>query len=138
MIGINKVILVGHLGKDPEVRTLESGTKTATFSLATTEVWKNKEGEKKELTEWHNIVVWRGLADVVEKYVKKGQLLYIEGKIRTRSYEKDGQKKYITEVHADGLQMLSSKKDTNMPQEINVEASNTDTARKPEDDDLPF
>jgi single-strand DNA-binding protein len=109
MSGVNKVILVGHLGKDPEVRTLESGAKVATFSLATTETYRNKEGQKVEQTEWHNIVVWRGLAEVVEKYLKKGKEVYIEGRIRNRSYEKDGQKRYISEINADNMVMLGKK-----------------------------
>ena len=97
MSGVNKVILVGHLGKDPEVRHLENGVNVASFSLATTETITNKNGEKQDLTEWHNIVVWRGLADVAEKYLKKGKQVYVEGKIRTRSWDdKEGVKRYTT------------------------------------------
>ena len=88
MSGINKVILVGYVGRDPEIRYLEGGVAVAKFSLATTESYKNKEGNKVEQTEWHTVVAWRGLAEIIEKYVKKGQLLYIEGKIRTRSQRK--------------------------------------------------
>ncbi len=109
MSGVNKVILVGHLGKDPEVRSLESGAKVATFSLATSETYKNKEGQRVDQTEWHNIVVWRGLADIAEKFLKKGGQVYIEGRIRNRTYEKDGQKKYITEINADNLVLLGKK-----------------------------
>jgi single-strand DNA-binding protein len=109
MSGVNKVILVGHLGKDPDVRTLESGAKVATFTLATTETYRNKDGQRVDQTEWHNIVVWRGLAEVVEKFLKKGNQVYIEGRIRSRSYEKDGQKKYITEINADNMVMLGKK-----------------------------
>lgn len=110
MAGVNKVILIGNLGKDPEVRTLENGTSVAKFPLATTESYKNRNGEKIESTEWHNIVVWRGLAEIAEKYLKKGSRVFIEGKIRSRSWEdKDGNKKYITEIEADNLMMLDSR-----------------------------
>jgi single-strand DNA-binding protein len=108
-MSINKVILVGNVGKDPEVRHLESSVSVASFPLATSETYTNKGGEKVTQTEWHNIVCWRGLATVVEKYVKKGSQLYIEGRIRTRSYEQDGVKKYMTEIYADELQMLGKK-----------------------------
>ena len=100
MAGVNKAILIGHLGKDPEIRNFESGATLATFSMATTESYKDKTtGEKKEITEWHNIVLWRGLAEIAAKYLHKGDMVYIEGKIRTRSYEKDGVTKYITEIN---------------------------------------
>ncbi len=107
MAGINKVILVGNLGKDPEVRTIQSGAQVAKFSLATSESYTNKEGQKIDSTEWHNIVVWRGLATLAEKYLKKGNRVYIEGKIRYRQYEdKDGVKKYITEIEAAEMMLL--------------------------------
>jgi len=114
MAGINKVILIGHLGRDPEVRTIESGAKVARFSLATTEVFKDKNGERKEQTEWHNVICWnsRGLADVAEKYLTKGKLIYVEGKLRTRSWEDNGVKKYTTEVYADTFNMLGTKSDS--------------------------
>lgn len=110
MAGVNKVILVGNLGKDPEVRHLESGASVANFSLATTESYKDKTtGERKEITEWHNISLWRGLADVAEKYLKKGSQIYVEGKLRTRSWEdKDGNTRYTTEVIGDSMTMLGS------------------------------
>jgi len=102
--GINKVILIGNLGKDPDIIRLESGVKKASFSLATTEVYKNKEGVKTEHTEWHNIVLWRGLAEVAENYLKKGNTVYIEGRIRRREYEdKEGQKRYITDILGDTM-----------------------------------
>jgi len=111
MSGINKVILVGHLGKDPEVRHLEGGVSVASFPLATSETY-NKEGRKIEQTEWHNIVMWRGLADVASKYLQKGKLVYIEGKLRTRSFEdKEGNKKYTTEVVAENFTLLGRKSD---------------------------
>jgi single-strand DNA-binding protein len=106
MSGVNKVILVGHVGKDPEVRYLEGGVAVARLPLATNDYYKNKEGQKVEQTEWHNIVLWRGLAEITEKYVRKGKLLYIEGKIRTRSWGEETNKKYITEIIADSMTIL--------------------------------
>lgn len=107
---INKVILVGNVGADPEIRTLDGGAKVARIRLATTERVYNKEkNESKELTEWHNITLWRGLADVVDRYVRKGAQLYIEGKLRTREYEKNGAKCYATEIVGDELKMLGRK-----------------------------
>jgi single-strand DNA-binding protein len=107
---INKVILVGRVGKDPEVRHLDNNMVVARFTLATNETYKNKNGEKITNTEWHNIVVWRTLAEIAGKYVKKGTMLYIEGKIRTRSWDdKDGNKRYSTDIEADNFQMLSSR-----------------------------
>lgn len=112
MSGINKVILVGNLGKDPEMRYLEGGTAVAKFPLATSETYKNKEGQKIDSTEWHNIVMWRGLAEIAEKFLKKGSLVYIEGKIRTRAYDdKDGNKRYATEIIADNMTMLGRRSD---------------------------
>ncbi len=111
MSGINKVILVGHLGKDPEARQLEGGVSVVSFPLATSETF-NKEGRKVEQTEWHNIVMWRGLADVAAKFLHKGKLVYIEGKLRTRSFEdKEGIKKYTTEVVAENFTLLGRKTD---------------------------
>ena len=110
MSGVNKVILVGNLGKDPEVRHLEGGASVARFSLATNEYYKDKQGARVERTEWHNITAWRGLAEVAEKYLKKGQMVYVEGKLRTRQYQdKDNLTHYITEVVADELTMLGGK-----------------------------
>lgn len=110
MSGVNKVILVGRVGKEPEVRNLENGASVANFSLATSETYKDKTtGEKKEITDWHNIVLWRGLAEITQKYVHKGDMLYIEGKMRTRSWEKDGVTRYTTEVIGDNMTMLSTK-----------------------------
>ncbi len=111
MSGINKVILIGHLGKDPEIRYLEGGVSVVSFPLATSETF-NKDGRKVEQTEWHNIVMWRGLADVAAKYLQKGKLVYIEGKLRTRSFEdKEGIKKYTTEVVAENFTLLGRKTD---------------------------
>ena len=110
MAGVNKVILVGNLGRDPEVRHLESGVPVASFSVATSETYKDRNtGEKKTITEWHNVVLWRGLAEVAEKYLHKGDMVYIEGKLRTRQWEKDGVTRYTTEVVGDNMTMLSSR-----------------------------
>ena len=109
-MSLNKVLLIGNAGRDPEIRHLESGTMNATFSLATTERYRDRStGEMKEQTEWHNIVCWRNLAEIAEKYVKKGTQLFIEGRIRTRSYnDKDGNTKYMTEILADNMQLAAS------------------------------
>ena len=110
MAGVNKVILVGNLGKDPEVRHLEGGVSVAHFTLATNEYYKDKQGNRVERTEWHNISAWRGLADMADKYLKKGQQVYIEGKLRTRQYQdKDQQTRYITEIIADEISMLGGR-----------------------------
>jgi single-strand DNA-binding protein len=110
MSGVNKVILVGRLGKDPEVRNIEKVATVANFTMATSENYKDKTtGEKKEVTEWHNIVVWRALAEIAQKYLHKGDMVYIEGKLRTRSWEKEGVTRYTTEVVADNMTMLSTK-----------------------------
>lgn len=111
-MAVNKVILVGNVGKDPDTRYLDENTPVCKFPLATSEVYRNRDGEKIEQTEWHNIVLWRGLAKVAEQYVKKGSQLFIEGRIRSRSYDdKDGIKRYITEIVGDNMQMLGRKGD---------------------------
>jgi single-strand DNA-binding protein len=110
MSGVNKVILIGRLGKDPEVRNLDNGAVVANFSIATSESYKDRTtGEKKEITEWHNIVLWRGLAEIAQKFLRKGDMVYIEGKLRTRSWEKEGVTRYTTEIVADNMNMLSPK-----------------------------
>lgn len=107
---INKVILVGNVGADPEVRTLDNGVKMARIRVATTErIFDKNKNDYTNLTEWHNITLWRTLADVVDKYVRKGAQLYIEGKLRTREYEKNGVKCYTTEIMADELKMLGKR-----------------------------
>ncbi|MBV6641606.1 MAG: single-stranded DNA-binding protein [Cyclobacteriaceae bacterium] len=109
MSGVNKVIIVGRLGKEPEVRHLENGASVANFPVATSEVYKDRNtGERKEQTEWHNVVLWRGLADVAEKYLKKGDMVYVEGKLRTRSWEKEGITRYTTEIVGDNMTMLGN------------------------------
>ena len=142
MSGINKVILVGHLGKDPEVRHLDGGVSVASFPLATSESF-NKDGRKIEQTEWHNVVMWRGLADVAAKYLQKGKLVYIEGKLRTRSFEdKTGVKKYTTEVVAENFTVLGRKSDfegeTMYKQTAKTEDADSDYDRSTEADDMPF
>ena len=113
-MSLNKAMLIGNVGRDPEVRYLEgnNGAKVATFTLATTERYRDRNGETRENTEWHNIVAWRNTADVVEKFVRKGTQLYIEGRIRTRSWDdQSGNKRYTTEIIADTLQLLGKKSD---------------------------
>jgi len=145
MSGINKVILVGHLGKDPEVRHLDGGVTVASFPLATSETY-NKDGKRVEQTEWHNIVLWRGLAEVASKYLQKGKLVYIEGKLRTRSFEdKEKVKKYVTEIVAENFTMLGRKSDFEQGQPVG-QVQNNDTKIEDEfsiqpndeDGDLPF
>ncbi len=159
MAGINKVILVGNLGKDPEVRYLEGGTAVANFPIATSETYKDKNsGERKTNTEWHNIVLWRGLAEIAEKYLKKGSQVYIEGKLKTRQWQdKDGNNRYTTEIVGDNLQMLGRKDDNNSsvpvatsstPATSPIESTSSPAATTPstpetegsssEVDDLPF
>ncbi len=146
---VNKVILIGNVGADPDVRYLEGGTAVANLRLATTERYKNKNGENIDQTEWHNIVLWRGLAKIVEKYVHKGMRLYIEGRIRTRSWDdQNGNKRYTTEIWADNMQMLSYKQEGDntgaVPRSFNTPANPEPAAPAaaslaPDDsDDLPF
>jgi len=114
MSGVNKVILVGRLGKDPEIRNLENGASVANFTMATSETYKDKTtGDRKEVTEWHNIVLWRGLADIAAKYLHKGDMIYVEGKLRTRSWEKEGVTRYTTEIIGDNMTMLSTQRSGN-------------------------
>lgn len=113
-MSLNKIFLIGHAGKDPEIQYLATPErpKVAQFSLATTERYKSKDGSAQEQTEWHNIVAWRGLADIVEKYVRKGSQIFIEGKIRTRSWEVNGQRVYKTEVVMEKVQLFGSRQET--------------------------
>lgn len=137
MSGVNKVILIGNLGKDPEVRYLDSGVAVANFSLATTENYRNKEGEKVSQTEWHNVVLWRGLAEIAEKYLKKGSSVYIEGRIRNRKWEdKEGNTRYNNEILADNMTMLGGRSN-----DSNQDIGSNQNTSKPEDsseNDLPF
>jgi len=112
MASLNKVMLIGNLGKDPEVRAIPSGVKVANFSIATSENYTGKDGNKVEKTEWHNIVMWRGLAEVAEKYLKKGSPVFIEGRLQTRSWDdQSGNKRYTTEIVADNMVMLGGRRD---------------------------
>ncbi|MFM8744905.1 MAG: single-stranded DNA-binding protein [Cytophagales bacterium] len=141
MSGVNKVILVGRLGKDPELRNLENGATVANFTMATSETYKDKTtGDRKEITEWHNIVLWRGLADVAAKYLHKGDQVYIEGKLRTRSLEKDGVTRYSTEIVGDNVTLLGSKSGGGSNQAAGVPAYATPSFPTAPDitDDLPF
>ena len=137
MAGVNKVILLGNLGKDPEVRRLDDGRGVANFSLATSETYKNKSGEKVTNTEWHNIVLWSPLADIAENYLKKGSQVYIEGKISNRSYEdKDGVKKYISEVVGREITLLGRASSSDS---MNTQESTTQNNQESSvEDDLPF
>ena|SRR5690349_5392436 len=134
MASLNKVQLIGRLGKDPEVRHLDNGSTVASFSLAVTESYKDKTtGEKKQNTEWVNIQCWRGLAELAEKYLHKGDMIYAEGKMKTRSYEKDNVTRYITEVILDNMSMLGGIKLTNHNKGTDTNNSDSNTT-----DDLPF
>ncbi len=136
-MSVNKIILVGNVGKDPDIKHFDNGSMVASFSLATTEKGYTAQNGTTipDRTEWHNIVCWRGLAKVVEQFVKKGSQLYIEGKIRSRSYDDaNGVKRYVTEIYVDDLQLLGSK--TNSTSESN--GNQATTAPINESDDLPF
>ncbi len=153
MRGVNKVILIGHLGKDPEVRHLDGNNVVANFPIATSESYTTREGNRVEQTEWHNIVLWKRLAEIAEKYIKKGSLVYIEGRLRTRNWDdKDGNKRYITEVVGNSLQMLDKKENSGQPRNESSSSSSssqTESGTKSNDttsevvldepnDDLPF
>lgn len=140
MAGVNKAIVVGNLGKDPEMRYTPSGVPVATFSVATSEEWKDKEtGSKQERTEWHRIVAWRGLAEVCGKYLRKGSQIYIEGKIQTRSWEdRDGVKRYTTEIIAQNMQMLGSPARQGRAGDTDDAAYRTDEPPALPEDDIPF
>ena len=142
MAGVNKVILLGHLGKDPEVRHLETGRSVARFSLATSESYKNRDGERVTQTEWHNVVLWTPLAGIAEKYLKKGKQVYIEGKLTSRSYEdKEGNMRYVTEIVGRELTMVG-KKDEVYPEpslpSTPTQSEVTSTKATEMVDDLPF
>jgi single stranded DNA-binding protein (ssb) len=115
-MSLNKVLLIGNVGKDPEIRHLEGGASVATITLATSERYKDKSGELKELTEWHTIVAWRQLADLASNYIRKGTQIYVEGRIRSRSYDdQNGNKRYVTEILADSIQLLGRRSDSAVP-----------------------
>lgn len=116
-MSFNRVILLGNVGRDPEIRHFEGGSSVANFTVATSERFKDRTGTLQERTEWHNLVCRNPLSDVVDKYVRKGTQVFVEGKIRTRSYEQGGQKKYVTEIHVDTLQLVGKKSDNPASQE---------------------
>ncbi len=162
MAGVNKVILVGHLGKDPEIRAISNDRKVAKFTLATTESYKDNTGQRVESTEWHNVEFWGPIADVIERYLKKGSQVYVEGRIRTRSYDdKEGVKRYVTEIVGQNMTMLGGRPSGGSPEatsEYNESAGFSSTrenssygakpvtkntpppfaAQDPGEDDLPF
>jgi single stranded DNA-binding protein (ssb) len=158
MAGVNKVILIGNLGKDPELRYTPNGQPVASFSLATTERWNDKNSQKQEKTEWHNIVVWGKLAELANQYLKKGRSAYIEGRITTRSWDdRDGNKKYRTEIVANQIQFLGGNQgggdisataepaqvsdpefDQSSGPEQNASAQNASAQSASANDDLPF
>jgi single-strand DNA-binding protein len=142
MAGINKVILVGRLGQDPEVRYTPGGVAVANFSIATSEEWKDKDtGEKKERTEWHRIVAWRKLGEICGEYLSKGRQVYVEGKLQTESWEKDGVTRYTTKIIASDVQFLGGKESagTYSPSEPSAPPEYMEPPRPDtEDDDIPF
>lgn len=142
---INKVIIIGRLGADPEVRYTPAGSTVANFNVATNNAWKDKDGTKKEDTTWHRIVVWNKLAEIVKEYVKKGHRIYVEGRITTRSWEdKNGQTRYTTEIVANQIQMLESQGTKGEPVTEVTEAPDVpdipppDDSEQPSDDSVPF
>jgi len=140
MAGINKVILVGRLGKDPEVRYTADGTAVANFSVATSDEWKDKDsGEKKERTEWHRIVAWRKLGEICGEYLAKGRQVYVEGKLQTKSWEKDGVTRYTTEIVASDVQFLGGR---NSGDAVSSSSVSENRSGPPipdsQNDDIPF
>ena len=132
MRGVNKAIIIGSVGKDPEVRATASGDCIVNLSVATSESWKDKQGNKQESTEWHRVSAFGKLAEIIRDYVVKGSKVYIEGKIKTRSYDKDGVKVYVTEIVANELQMLDSKCEKSAP------AKQQEQAPPMFEDSIPF
>lgn len=141
---LNKAMLIGRVGQNPEIKTInEQGRKAAQFSLATTERYKDRNGEVKEQTEWHNIVAFDKTAELIEKFVAKGMLLYVEGKLRTRSWDdQNGNKRYVTEVLVNAIQFLEKKEQSEVAQNIRgaqqISSHSVSDTRNPQDDDLPF
>jgi single-strand DNA-binding protein len=141
MAGVNKVILLGNLGKDPEVRNLERGAKVASFPLATNRVYKGQDGQKVEETEWHNVVLWGALADLAEKFLSKGRQVFIEGRIRTRNWEdKEGVKRYTTEIVGENMTFVGGREigETPTPSDNEYQKDAAEAEQSAEDDDLPF
>jgi single-strand DNA-binding protein len=149
MASVNKVILVGNLGRDPEVRFMPNGEAVCNFSIATTDSWKDKAGAKQERTEWHNIVMYRKLAEIAGEYLKKGRPVYVEGRLQTRKWQtKEGQDRYTTEIIADQMQMLGGKEDStqsedrpesNQANEKDIKSSTGNSSSFDDfEDDIPF
>jgi single-strand DNA-binding protein len=144
MAGVNKVILIGNLGADPEIRNLPSGSIVATFNLATSESYMTKEGERVEQTEWHRIELWEGLAKIAEQYLSKGRQVYIEGKLKTESWQdNDGNKRFITKIRATNMTLLGGKSSAGMPSDSENPSTSSRKTNEPVDlpdetDDLPF
>jgi single-strand DNA-binding protein len=142
--GFNRVVLIGNVGKDPEIRYTTSGVPVVTFSLATSEMWKDKDGIQQERTDWHNVIAWRKLAEIIQEIVKKGSRLLVEGKIQTRSFEKNGEKRYVTEIVADNVLLLDGRKSleelsyTNGSSFANGDGSPSGNFDAMTPDDLPF
>lgn len=134
---INKVILLGNVGADPEVRALDGGKKVARIRVATTERYTDQQGHKQEQTEWHSVTLWGGLADVVDKYVHKGSQVFLEGKIRTREYEHKGEKRYATEIIANDMKLLGRPKDANEAPQA-VAPAPPAPVTPPYSDELPY
>lgn len=129
-MSVNRVILLGRLGKDPELKSTPSGQAVCNFSIATDRTWKDKEGEKQKATTWHNMVAWGKIAEVINQYCKKGQQLYIEGRIDNRTYEQDGVKKYASDVVVENFRFISGNSDNG--------TSPTASEGSPKNDDLPY
>ena len=143
MASLNKVLLIGLLGRDPEVRFMPNGDAVANFSIATAESWKGKDGSNQEKTEWHNIVMYRKLAEIAGKYLKKGRPVYIEGRLQTRKWEKDGVTRYSTEIIADSMQMLGDRSENNDSYNTNTQEKEknepkNDYSSNEFNDDIPF
>jgi single-strand DNA-binding protein len=144
MAGVNKVILLGNLGKDPEVRVFDSGAKKASFTLATSEAYIDKAGQRQDRVEWHNVIFWGKIAEVIEKYLKKGSQVYIEGRIASRSYDdKDGIKRYITEIEGQTMTMVgsrpsSSNEEQGIDQKQDISTATSVKILEDAPDDLPF
>lgn len=143
-MSVNKVILIGRLGKDPEVRSMENGRKVASFSVATDDSYKDRDGNKVERTDWHNVVFWGPQAEIAERFLQKGKLVYVEGKLKTRSYEQDGVTKYTTEVLGNQFTMLGSRQDEGGNSGYSAPAAPASAPQQVEQpsaqdvDDLPF
>lgn len=138
MSSLNRVQLIGHLGRDPETRVMPSGSGVVSFSMATSDTYTNKAGEKVTQTEWHNITAFGKLADIMAKYLHKGDQVYIEGRLKTETWEKDGQKHNATKIIADKMVMLGSPKEHTKPDVITPPDNETYRNGTPTDDDIPF